>query len=175
MFYDNMSRFATPTSNAESIGGAKTESDAKLFRLDSQRAAVCKKVSAETLDKACKYADSFGLVPCTADDPQRAVGKIVGCGSDVLCSVKITTLRSVDVENGSFVTATSTAIIYSAPHIGEWITRGGALNAISNSGDYYLIIVDNDKAALSISYSHTSAVVKIVVSNAAKLEIQWYK
>lgn len=175
MFYDNMSRFVEPTSNAESIGGAKTESDAKLFRLDSQRAAVCKKVSAETLDKACKYADSFGLVPCTADDPQRAVGKIIGCGSDVLCSVKMTTLRSVNIESGGFVTTTSTATIYSAPHIGEWITRGGALNAISDNGDYYLIIVDGDKATLGVSYTHTSAVVKIVISNAARLEIQWYK
>lgn len=174
MSFDNMSRFYTGGKKTDTVH-IPTEQDAKLYQIDAQRGTICKKISEETYKKACDYADTFGLIPCAADDPQRAVGKIVGCKSSTFFRAIVSFITGVDLETGDIKTESNTITFTAANHIGEWITRGGTLYALGTDGIYYLAVISNNKVSLVMPLSHTKPFKSAKVSSAYELTIQWYK
>lgn len=174
MSFDSMSRFYTGGKKTDTVR-VPTEQDAKLYQIDAQRGSICKKVSEEIYKKACDYADTFGLIPCAADDPQRAVGKIIKCDGDVLFRAVVSYVTGVDLEAGVLKSEPVTISFAAAPLIGEWVARCGTLYAIGSDGIYYLAVIRGDTVSLVTPLSHTKPLKSAKVTSAKKVTIQWYK
>lgn len=174
MSFDNMSRFYTGGKKTDTVR-IPTEQDAKLYQIDAQRGSICRKISEETYKKACDYADTFGLIPCTADDPQRAVGKIIGCDSSTLCRAIVSFITGVNLDTGVITSEAETITFTSAQCVGKWITRDGTLYAIGADEIYYLVAISDNKVSLAIPLSHTKPFKSAKVTKSNSLEIQWYK